>query len=221
MNEILDWLLATVQSVDPVLRIALAGVAMLFETSILLGLIVPGDTIVLVAATAVHNPVEFVSLVFSVIAGSLAGESIGFALGKYFGMRIQHSRLGRRIGEQHWMRAENYLARRGGIAIFISRFLPVLHALVPLVVGSSPMRYRIFIRWTAPACLVWATAYVSVGAFAAGGYRNLSNQLHYAGFIFVGVVAAALFVIFGIRKLLERSEAKHMQRWPDAKGDDA
>ncbi len=44
MNEFFNWLLSTVHNVDPVLRVALAGVAMLFETSILLGLIVPGDT---------------------------------------------------------------------------------------------------------------------------------------------------------------------------------
>jgi membrane-associated protein len=215
MNEFLDWILSTVQGVDPALRVLLAGVAMLFETSILLGLIIPGDTIVLVSATAVHTPLEYIALALAVIAGSLAGESIGFALGKYFGPRIRHSRFGRRIGEHNWMRAETYLARRGGVAVFISRFLPIFHSLVPLVVGSSPMRYRVFIRWTAPACLLWAFAYVSVGTFAAGSYRRLENQLHYAGFVFVAIVAIALLVIFLVRKLLERNEAKHMHKPPE------
>ena len=210
MNDILDWLLASVHDVDPILRVLIAAVAMLFETSILLGLIVPGDTVVLVSATAVNGPIEFVALAVGVAAGSLAGESIGFALGKYFGPRIRRSRLGQRIGEQHWVRAETYLRRRGGLAVAISRFLPVFHSLVPLVVGSSPMRYRTFISWTAPACLVWALAYISVGTFAAGGYRTLEGQLHYAAWIFLGVVGVALGLIFGIRKLIERNEAKHM-----------
>jgi membrane-associated protein len=218
VNEFLDWLLQTVQSVDPILRVAIAGVAMLFETSILLGLIVPGDTVVLVAGTAVHGPVEFVALALGVIVGSLAGESIGFSLGKYFGRHIRHSRLGRRIGEHNWVRAETYLERRGGIAILISRFLPVLHSLVPLVVGSSPMRYRRFLGWTAPACVLWAFAYVAVGSLAAGSYRSLESQLHYAGYVFVGIVALALIVIFVVRKLLERGEAKHM-RHPKREGD--
>jgi membrane protein DedA with SNARE-associated domain len=219
MNDFLDWILSTVQSVDPTLRVVLAGVAMLFETSILLGLIVPGDTIVLVSSTAVHEPVEFIALVLAVIAGAIAGETIGFSLGKFFGPRIRHSRLGRRIGEDHWVRAETYLERRGGIAVFISRFLPVLHSLVPLVVGSSAMRYRVFIAWTIPACVLWAIAYVSVGSLAAGSYRRLQDQLHYAGYVFVGIVAVALLVIFVVKKLIERNEAKHMHHPPKIEND--
>ena len=210
MNDVFDWILATVHSVDPAVRILIAAFAMLCETSVLLGLVVPGDTVVLISGTAVDGPVQFVALVIAVIVGSLAGESIGFAIGRFFGPRIRHSRLGRRIGEGHWVRAETYLQRRGGIAVAISRFLPVLHSLVPLVVGSSPMRYRTFIRWTAPACLVWAVAYVSVGAFAAGSYRTLEGQLHYAGYVFVAIVLVAFVVIFFIRRALERNEAKHM-----------
>jgi membrane protein DedA with SNARE-associated domain len=210
VNDFFNWVLATVHSVDPNFRVLIAAIGMFFETSILLGLIVPGDSIVLVAATAVNGPVEFVTLALGVIVGSLAGESVGFWLGHFFGPRIRRSKLGQRIGEKNWIRAETYLERRGGIAVAISRFLPVFHSLVPVVVGTSAMRYRTFIAWTAPACLVWATAYISVGAFAAGSYRQLEGQLKWAGLIFVGIIAIALVVIFLIRKALERSEARHM-----------
>lgn len=210
MNEFFNWLLATVHSVDPTLRALLAGVAMLFETSILLGLIVPGDTVVLVASTAVNGPVEFISLAVAVILGSLAGESIGFWLGHFFGPRIRRSKLGQRIGEKNWVRAETYLERRGGIAVAISRFLPVFHSLVPLVVGTSAMRYRVFIAWTVPACAIWAVTYISVGAFAAGSYRQLEGQLRWAGLIFVGIILVALVIIFLIRRAVERSESRHM-----------
>jgi membrane-associated protein len=212
VNAILDWLLAVVHDVDPILRIVIAFVAMFCETSILLGLIIPGDTIVLVSGTAVDGPVQYIALAVAVIAGSLAGESVGFWIGKYFGPRIRHSRLGQRIGESHWARAEIYLERRGGIAIAISRFLPVLHALVPLVVGTSAMGYRRFLAWTAPACTVWALAYVSVGAFAAGSYRRLEGQLSGAGYILVAIIVVALVVIFLVRRAIARNEARHMEQ---------
>ena len=211
MNEILDWLLTTVQSVDPVLRTALAGVAILLETSILIGLIMPGDTVVLVASTGVSSPVEWAALVVTVIAGALAGESIGFALGRFLGHRIRPSRLGRRIGEKNWVRAENYLARRGGPAVFISRFLPVLHSLVPLTVGMSAMSYRRFIAWTAPACLIWSLAYVTLGAVTAGGYRELSDKLHGAGYVFVGIIVLFIVLVILGKKVLEKREARHMK----------
>ena len=205
MNDIILWLLDVVQSVDPVLRTALAGFGILLETSVLVGLVVPGDTIVIIAATAVESPVQFVALVLAVISGAVIGESIGFALGRFFGPRIRMSRLGRWLGERNWVRAETFLKRRGGVAVFISRFLPVLHSLIPLTVGMSPMRYRTFIAWTLPATTIWTLAYVSVGAFAAGTLRELLDRLHYAGYIFAGIIVVFAVVVWLVKRRLERA----------------
>ncbi|MEP6479408.1 MAG: DedA family protein [Rhodoglobus sp.] len=210
LDDLLSWVLALVQSVDPVTRTLIAGVGILLETTLLVGLVVPGDTVVIVTATGVDGPVQYFALALTVIAGAICGESIGFALGRYFGRRIRASRLGRALGEKNWVRAENYLDRRGGIAVFISRFLPVLHALIPVTVGASAMSYRKFISWTLPASVIWAFAYVSVGTFAGGSYRELAKELHGAGYIFIGAVVVFVAVVFGAKKLIERREARHM-----------
>ncbi|MGU3644896.1 DedA family protein [Microbacterium sp. C23T] len=211
MNEFLTWLLDAVQSVDPIVRTLLAGIAIMLETSVLIGLVVPGDTIVIVAGTAVSSVLEGVILGIAVVVGALIGESIGFWLGRYLGPRIQHSKLGRRIGEENWARSERYLRRRGGPAIFISRFLPVLHSLVPLTVGMSGYPYRRFLAWTVPACVIWTTLYISVAALAAGTYRELADQIHYAGYIFVGVIVLFLVLVYVSKKVIERAERKHLE----------
>ncbi len=210
MNDFLTWLLDAVQSVDPVVRTLIAGVAIMLETSVLVGLVVPGDTVVIVAATAVASPLEGLILAVAVVVGALIGESIGFALGRFLGPKIRHSALGRRIGEANWERSERYLRRRGGPAIFLSRFLPVLHSLVPLTVGMSGYPYRRFLAWTVPACVVWASLYVTVGAAAAGTYRELADQLHYAGYVFVAIIVVFLVLIFVTKKIIERIERKHL-----------
>lgn len=204
MNEVLDAVLAVIEGVDPVLRTALAGLFIMLETTILLGLIVPGDTVVLVASTAVGSPGEYWALVVTVIVGALAGASLGFAIGRFFGPRLRASRLGRRIGVANWRRAESFLAHRGGIAVFISRFVPVLHSLTPLVVGMSALRYRTFMLWLTPACIIWAFAYVSVGSAAAEGYRSIAGQLDFAALIFVGVIIGFWLLVFAVKKLLDR-----------------
>lgn len=211
VNEILTWLLDAVQSVDPVVRTVLAGVAIMLETSVLIGLIVPGDTVVIVASTAVGSFAEGAVLVVVVIVGALIGESVGFWLGRWLGPRIRFSRLGRRLGDENWVRAEVYLRRRGGPAIFLSRFLPVLHSLVPLTVGMSGFAYRRFLAWTAPACTVWAVAYVGVGAAAAGTYRELADRLHYAGYLFVAVIAVFLVLAYLAKRIIMRGEARHLR----------
>lgn len=215
MNELLDAILDLVQGVDPVLRTALAGLFIMLETTILLGLIVPGDTVVLVASTAVDSPAEYWALTITVIVGALAGASLGFAIGRFFGPRLRASRLGRRIGEKNWRRAENFLDHRGGIAVFISRFVPVLHSLTPLVVGMSTLRYRTFMLWLTPACILWAFAYVTVGSAAAEGYRSIAEQLDYAALIFVGVIAGFWLLVFAVKKLLDR----YVARFADHPGD--
>jgi len=218
VNEFLTWLLDAVQSVDPVLRTILAGLAIMLETSVLIGLFVPGDTVVIIAGTAVATPLEGVVLAVAVVIGALIGESIGFWLGRFLGPKIRHSRLGRRIGEDNWVRSERYLRRRGGPAIFVSRFLPVLHSLVPLTVGMSGFSYRRFLAWTIPACIIWSALYVTVAAVAAGTYRELADQLHFAGYIFVGIIVVFLLLVFVSKKVIERAERKHLLADDEGRG---
>jgi membrane protein DedA with SNARE-associated domain len=212
----LGWILGVVQNVDPITRSLLAALGMFCETSILIGLIVPGDTIVLVASTGVADPAQYFGMLAAVIIGSLAGESVGFTLGRWFGHGIRRSKLGQRLGEGNWVRAERYLERRGGFAVFASRFLPILHALVPVTVGMMEWPYRRFISWTAPACVIWAAAYVTVGTLAAGGYRDLSAQLHWAGYLFGGVVIVFFVTVLLIRRAIERREARHWEAPPSS-----
>jgi membrane-associated protein len=208
VNELLSDLLATVASVDPVVRTLLAGLFVALETSVLVGLVVPGDTVVLVAATGVDAPWEYFALVSACIVGALTGGSIGFGLGRTIGPWLRRSRAGRLIGEKNWVRAERFLNHRGGIAVFISRFLPVLHSLTPLTVGMSTMRYRTFVLWLAAASTIWSFAYVSVGAVAAGTYRELEGQLGSAGYLFTGIIVVFLIVVWLAKKALDRYTAR-------------
>ena len=204
MNAFLEWFLGSVASVDPLLRIGLAGLAILLETSVLVGLVVPGDSIVLVASTAATSTEEYLALILVIVIGALLGETIGYFLGHYFGPAIQHSRLGRWVGHKNWTAAERFLDHRGGWAVFVSRFLPVLHSLVPLTAGIIGMRYGRFIAWTAPACVLWASVYVTVGRSAALSFEAMAESLHFAGYIFVGVIVLFILVMTVVKKSLDK-----------------
>jgi membrane protein DedA with SNARE-associated domain len=202
VNDILNWLIETVQSVSPLLRNLLAGFAIMCETSLFIGLIIPGDTVVLVASTGVVDILDFFFLLGAVLLGSLIGETIGFFLGRFFGPRIRHSKLGQRLGEKNWQLADRFVERRGGIAVAISRFLPVLHSLVPVVAGMTTMRYRVFISWTVAACTIWASAYVSVGYLARSAYEQIAGQLKWGGLAFVAIILIFMIIVhFGKQKL--------------------
>ena len=219
MNEFLTWLLDVVQGVDPVLRTLIAGVAIMLETSVLIGLVVPGDTVVIVASTAVASPLEAIILGVVVVIGALIGESIGFWLGRVLGPWLRTSWVGRKIGEANWEKSQRYLQRRGGPAIFLSRFLPILHSLVPLTVGMSKFSYRRFLAWTVPACVIWASLYVTVGALAAGTYRELSDRIHWAGYIFVAIIVVFAVAVYLAKRIIMRNERHHLEE-PVIEGSD-
>jgi membrane-associated protein len=211
VNELLDWLLNTVQSVDPLTRNLLAGLAIMLETSLFVGLIVPGDTVVLVASTGVLDIGDFFFLLGCVLLGSLVGESFGFWIGRLFGKRIRVSRIGQRIGEKNWKLADAFIESRGGLAVAISRFLPVLHSLVPVVAGASTMRYRTFIRWTLAACTVWASAYVAVGYLAHTSYDQIGANLKFGGFIFIGIILIFVTIVHFAKKRLEKTAVRMVE----------
>jgi len=204
MNEFITALLDFVEDIPPVLRILFAGLAVMLETSVLVGLIVPGDTIVLVASTGVTTVLQFIFMVVAIVIGALIGESIGFWLGRIFGPKLRASWLGQRVGEERWAKADAFVKRRGGIAVFISRFLPVFHSVVPLTAGMTPMQYRTFMMWTVPACIIWAFLYVSIGSGAAETYRELQASVSFAGWIFIGIFAVSILLIAVIKKFLHR-----------------
>lgn len=211
LNDVLTAILDVVAGVQPWVRILIASVAIMLETSVLIGLIVPGDTIVIVAGTGVTSLAEGIVLGAFVVVGALAGESIGYAIGLWAGPKLRSSRLGLWIGEKNWTRAETYLRRRGGIAIFLSRFLPVLHSIVPLTVGMSGYSYKRFLAWTLPACVLWSGFYISISAGAAKTYRELADSAHWAGYVFIGIIVLGLLAVVGGKKILHWFEHRHMK----------
>lgn len=210
VTELLSALLEAVRDLDPTLRTVVAGIGILLETSVFVGLVVPGDSVALIAATGVANPAQFCWLVVALVCGAIAGESIGFALGRWFGPRLRASRAGRRLGERNWALAEHYLGERGGVAVFLSRFLPVLHSLVPLTAGMAGMRYRVFLAWTAAASVAWSILVVSIGAGAALGFEQLAGRVKGAGFVFAGIVVVAVLALWAVKRWFFRRERRHM-----------
>jgi len=204
MTDFLQTLIDLVSSVDPFWRGVIAGFFIMLETSLFVGLVVPGDTIVLVASTGVTSWPDFFWLLAAVLIGSLIGETIGFSIGRFFGPKLRASRLGRRIGEKNWELADTLVKRRGGLAIFISRFMPVLHSVVPAVAGMTKMPYRTFIFWTFLACALWTSMYVGVGFLARASYEQLSDNLRVAVFVGIGILVVFLILISLGKKLLNK-----------------
>jgi membrane-associated protein len=165
-------LLDYVGSIDPGLRMLVAGVASLLEMFVLTGLIVPGDTIVLFACSVVKGPGEGALLGLAIAVGAFAGETASYALGRWARRTTRRRRIGRRVGDQRVSSAQRFLAARGGPAILAARFIPVLRTVMPFVVGLNDFPFRKFVAWSIPAALGWSAIYVTVYSVASAPLRD-------------------------------------------------
>ena len=167
------------------------------ESSLLIGLIVPGDVAILLAASGSPSAPRAVVLVVAVTAGSVGGEMLGYAIGRRWGGRVRASRLGQALGEQRWDRAGHSLAHHGGRAVFGARYVAAVHTVLPVAAGTLRMPFRKFAIWSVAGALSWATLYVCVGAAAGASFREAGEHLAgatLAVFAVVAVAAAALWL---------------------------
>jgi undecaprenyl-diphosphatase len=167
------------------------AVLALAETAVLLGVAVPTLTPLLFAGfLASVGSVELPVLIAVATVAAAAGDSLGYREGRRYGARLRTSRLGRRVGDGRWRRADALFARRGGQAVFLGRLVTVVRTLMPRLAGSSGLPYRAFLLWNAPATAVWAASAAGAGYLAGASYTSLAGYFGKAGVAVVVLVAA-------------------------------
>jgi membrane protein DedA with SNARE-associated domain len=159
------------------------------EAAILIGMVLPGETALLVAGYFCHEGVLRLSIMIPVaILAAIAGDSVGFEFGRKFGPGLRRSRLGDRIGEHRWTAVDRFLHRHGGKAVLLARLTAVLRALMPSMAGMSAMRYRTFLLWNAVGGIVWGSGCILLGWAFASALHRIEQYLTWAPLIALGLL---------------------------------
>jgi membrane-associated protein len=186
---------------------ALAGGLAFAEAALLVGFILPGEIALLVGGYfCKYGPLELWIMCVVAVVGAVAGDSVGFELGKKLGPPLRRSRLGRWIGERRWAAVDGALHRHGGKAVLIGRFTALLRALTPSVAGMSGMRYRTFLVWNATGGIIWGTGCVLLGYEFANALNTVSTYLTWVPFALIALAIAVLVAIHFRRRARERAE---------------
>jgi len=187
----LDWL------IDLVWRIGSWGYVVVFlgaalESSAFLGLLVPGESLVIVSgALAAAGLFELPTLIAVVSAGAVLGDSIGYEMGRHLG-RPWLLRRGARLGfhRDRIEAVDAFFERHGGKAVLIGRFVGFLRALAPFVAGSARMPYARFLAYNVAGAIPWTVACVFLGYFLGETWPIAEKWVGRAGLV-VGVVIVA------------------------------
>jgi membrane protein DedA with SNARE-associated domain len=172
------------------------------EMTFLLGLFVPGESVVMLAGSLPAGPAGMVLAVAVGTVGGLAGQACGYAIGRVFGARLRGTRLGRRIGAERFDRAEAHLRGRGGSALVAVRFVAVIHAVVPIVAGVARMPFGRFLLWSGLGTMLWVGTFAGLGAMTAN-----ADSTGGAGLVLTAIGATCLGVVPLAARLVRRAFA--------------
>lgn len=169
-------------------------VAATLEASAFLGLVIPGETLVLLGGfLASRGFLDVVDLIVVVFAGAVLGDSIGYEIGRRFG-RPPLFRYGRWVGlTPHRLdRVDAFFRRHGGKTVFLGRFIGFLRALAPFVAGSSRMPYRAFLPYNVAGGIIWAVTFVLLGYLLGASWQVAERWAGRASAILAAVLLALL-----------------------------
>ncbi|MET9293675.1 DedA family protein [Streptomyces sp. NPDC003077] len=157
----------------PVAYALLTG-AVLAESLLLIGAFVPTLSLLLTAgALARADILHLPSVIALAAAAVVAGDALAHRTGWLLGDRLRTNRLGRRIPAAAWRRATALMASRGGQAVLVCRFLPVIRTLTPHLAGATRVPYRRVAPYSATAALLWASAEAGTGYLAAASVERV------------------------------------------------
>lgn len=208
-NQDVDRVLAVIAGLPPVVVLTLVFVLPALESSTMLGLVIPGETAVLVGGVVAHSgALPLWAVIIAAVAGACVGDQIGYLLGRRYGPALL-ARLPaavRRWGDM--AQAQRLVTKRGAVAVVVGRWVAVLRALVPMTAGASGMPRGLFTRANVTGGLVWATSVALLGYFGAASYQYLERQLGIGGEVLFAVVIVAVLLRAWHHRRLRRQRSK-------------
>ncbi|WP_019482583.1 DedA family protein [Arthrobacter sp. TB 23] len=213
MSQIIDFIM----SLSGPLVYVIVGALTFGEAAAFIGLVLPGETALFIGGViASQGHINLGIMLAVAVLAAIAGDSVGYEIGRRFGTGLKNSRAGRFVGAERWAKGEQFLSKRGGSAVLIGRWVGLLRALVPALAGMGRMPYRTFLLYNSIGGTIWATTVVLLGYFAGQSYKTVEQYLGRASLILTLILAGflllALVVRFALRNYQWTQRQVHKMR---------
>ncbi|XZF15761.1 DedA family protein [Chitinophagaceae bacterium MMS25-I14] len=151
----------------------LVALVIFAETGLFVGFFLPGDSLLFVTGLMIansHNPFDnnALNLIYWISLISVAG-IVGNMVGYWFGRKTGPLLFERRdtflFKRKHVQQAHDFYEQRGGAAIILARFLPIVRTFAPIVAGVVKMDSKKFFLYNVLGCIAWVTSMVMAGYF--------------------------------------------------------
>jgi len=172
----------------------IVGAATFLENSVGAGVIVPGETLVIIGGF--YARLGVLSLPWVAVAacvGAVLGDNVGYLIGRRYGRGFVE-RYGRRlfITPERLERADRYYHAHGGKTVFLGRFIPFVRSVGFILAGVAHMRWRRFLMYDLAGAVVWGIGNAVLGYILGASYERWKGYLTPVG---LGILAVLLLLI--------------------------
>ncbi len=182
------------------------------ETGLFVGFFLPGDSLLFVSGMMIsgaHAPFEnsFMNLLYWIVLLTIGGV-LGNIVGYWFGNKSGHMLMKRPdsflFKKKHLMQAHDFYEKKGGIAILLARFLPIVRTFAPIVGGMVDMNYKKFIMYNIIGCVLWVSSMTAIG-YILGENKWVKEKLDIIVILTIVITTAPVLIkmIFGKNKAAE------------------
>jgi membrane protein DedA with SNARE-associated domain/membrane-associated phospholipid phosphatase len=181
---------------------ALVAVSAFLETGAFVGLIAPGETIVISGGViAGQGEIDLFPLIAIVWSCAVLGDTTSFFVGRRLGRQFLEKHGPRvKITHERLEQVDGYFDRHGGKTILIGRFIGLVRAIAPFIAGSSGLPYRRFIPYSIVGCGAWATLFCVLGYIFWRSFDRVEHLVGQALFGFAVTVGVILAVVTAYRR---------------------
>lgn len=176
----------------PVLVWVLVVAFVFLECAFVVGLFLPGDSMLLTAGIVLAGHSAGTAHVWTLSAGAataaIAGNQVGYVIGHRGGHRLVARRNGRYVNTENLHRVNVLLDRHGFWSVLVARWIPWVRTLCPLVAGAARMNHRTYTVASSLGALAWAPVLLLLGFYAGEFIQRVPWLMP----VVLGVLVAAL-----------------------------
>ena len=186
------------------------------ESGLLIGFVLPGDSLLFTAGYMVNqeilrlfgHPLNIHLFVAAIALMAILGDSTGYAFGHKVGRKLFLKPNSRFFKKKYLEQAEQFYQKHGSLTIVLARFVPVVRTFAPIVAGASKMHYNTFLLFNIVGGALWAAIFTYLGYFAGAILTGAGVNIEMTAIIII-LISVAPMVIHALKQKSTRDKLKY------------
>ena len=167
------------------------------ETGFVVTPFLPGDSLLFAvgALTAIDDSgtLHLPLLLLLLVTAAVLGNTLNYQLGRWIGMRAFSGRY-RLLKIEYLQRTEGFFQRHGGMAVVLSRFVPIVRTFAPFVAGVGRMNWARFQSYNIFGGLSWVLL-MTVAGFLFGNVPFVKSHF---GLVTIAIILLSLLPLLWV-----------------------